>query len=811
MAFVCGSARRASDAARTLAIALRAAVLGAAVIGAAGWAVLTPARAQVTLIAAQAVIKDIQVTGSTRIERETVIAFLQLSPGDEADPTKINDALKRMFATGLFKDIKITQQTDGVLLVEIEENPIINEIAFEGNRSIEDPILQAQIRSRPRTAFTRARAEADAQAILDLYRADGRFAAEVEPVIIERSENRVDLVFEITEGQEVGVSAINFIGNTEYSDRRLRRAIQTEESAFWKLFTQTDNYDPDRLEFDKQLLRRFYFARGYADFEVLSATAELNTERTGFFITFTVSEGEQYDVGEVGMVAKAPGVEAASYEDLIETDSGDTYDAELVERTVREVQERLARDGVNFVNVRPRANKRRGEDETPLIDLTYELVSAPRVFVERIDIEGNVRTLDKVIRREFQFSEGDAFNAFRLQQSERDIRALGFFGNVDVSTERGSTPDRVVIKTTVEERSTGDITFGVGFSTSDSVGGQVSITERNFLGRGQFVRASVSATTERQFFDFRFREPYFLDRDVLAGFDLFHTEIDNQDESSFDTQRTGFKPVIGFNLDEQQRITFSYTIERDEIKDVPDDASPLIERDVGSRFLSSVGATYTFDTRDSATRPTEGLLLRVSGDFAGLGGDALHFKSEGSITGYRSAFREDVVFSLELAGGGLFGFGNEDDIRVNDRFELGGDSFRGFARSGVGPRDTNTLTVDGDVETLDDALGGNFYAITRADVSFPLGLPEEFGLTGGLFADAGTLWSLEDNGYDALDANGNPASFSVDDELALRATVGASLYWTSPFGPLRLNFATPLVKEEQDEEEFFRFSGGTRF
>ncbi|MEO1329594.1 MAG: outer membrane protein assembly factor BamA [Pseudomonadota bacterium] len=760
---------------------------------------------------AQNVIQSIEVTGAQRIERETIISFLQLNPGDEADPAKINDALKRMFATGLFKDITITRQVDGVLLVAVEENPIINEIAFEGNRAIENEVLQAQIRSRRRTAFTRARAEADAQALLDLYRASGRFSATVEPKIIEREDNRVDLVFEISEGEEIGVSAINFVGNAEYSDRRLRRAIQTEETAFWKIFTQTDNYDPDRLEFDKQLLRRFYFARGYADFAVLSATAELNPERTGFFITFTVSEGEQYDIGTVAVTSEVPDVAAEDYEDLVETDEGDTYDADLVERTVKRMQEQMARTGVNFVNVRPRSKKRRGENDEQIIDLTYELVQAPRVFVERIDIEGNVRTLDKVIRREFLLSEGDAFNAFRLQQSQENIRALGFFGDVQVKTDRGSSSDRVVIRTTVEERSTGDISFGVGFSTADALGGQVTLTERNFLGRGQFVRASASITAERQFFDFRFREPYFLDRDLLAGFDLFHTEIDNQDESSFDTRRTGFRPTIGFALDERQRLNLSYTIEQDNIVDVPDSASPLITRDRGERVISTFGATYSFDTRDSRTRPTRGMFLQVSNDFAGLGGDALNFKTEGSVKGYTSFFREEVVFSLELAGGALLGFGGDDDIKVTDRFTLGGDSFRGFQRSGIGPRDSNEIQVDGDNENINDALGGEYYAITRADVSFPLGLPEEYGVYGGLFADAGSVWGLEESDYSATNTDGNPDTFNIEDEIALRATVGASIFWTSPFGPLRLNFATPLLKEEQDEEEFFRFSAGTRF
>ena len=747
-------------------------------------------------------ISNIVISGGERIEEATIRSYLQLSEGDVAAPSAVNAALKRLFATGLFQDVRITPQQDGVLQVQVVENPIINNIAFEGNRSLEDDILGAQVRSRPRTAFTLARAEADAQILLDVYRASGRYSATVEPKIIKQDNNRVDLVFEINEGEVVGVSAINFVGNTEYSDRRLRSVIETEESAFWKVLSTSDSYDPDRLEFDKELLRRFYFARGYADFEVLSSTAELNAERDGFFITFTVDEGEQYDTGNVELVSKARGVEAEQFLDLIQTETGDTYNAELVEETITGIQRVAGQSGINFIDVRPRANKRVAEDGTPIVDITYELVEAPRVYVERIEIEGNVRTLDRVIRREFELVEGDAFNAFRAQQSRNNVRALGFFSSVEVETERGSADDRVVLRTRVQEQSTGSINFGLGFSSAESFGGEVSITERNFLGRGQFVRAAISATTERQFFDFKFVEPYFLDRNLRAGVDVFHREIDNQDESSFDTRRTGLSPEISFPLSDDSRIGFNYKIESDEIREVPDDASPLIAEEKGTRLVSSVGYDYVLDMRDDPITPTRGFVLKFGQDFAGVGGDSFFVKSEASIKGYKSFFREDVLTSLEFAGGAAFGL-DDDDLRITDRFSLGGDSFRGFERSGIGPRDTNT--VDG--ERLDDALGGNYYAMMRADVSFPLGLPEEYGIFGGFFADAGTLWGLdrtrpeeEPDGYEA-----------IDDSLEFRASAGASLFWTSPFGPIRLNFAYPLVKNEDDDDEFFRFSAGTRF
>ncbi|MEO1291437.1 MAG: outer membrane protein assembly factor BamA [Pseudomonadota bacterium] len=760
-------------------------------------------------------IGRISVEGATRIEEATIRSYLQLSEGDQANPAAINDALKRLFATGLFQDVAIDTGPDNSLIIRVKENPIINQVAFEGNRKIDDEVLSGQVRSRPRSSFTLARAEADAQSILELYRAAGQFSATVEPNIIEQENNRVDLVFEITEGETVGVSAINFVGNTIYSDRRLRQVVETEESAWWRFLSSSDNYDPDRLEFDKELLRRFYFERGYADFEVRSAIAELNPERTGFFITFTVSEGREYDVGEVKLLSSARGVEASEFEDLVSVENGDTYDATEVQKTIREIQRKAGVDGINFVDVRPAANKRE-EDGQPVIDISFEIVEAERLYVERIEIEGNVRTLDRVIRREFQLVEGDAFNAYLLEQSRSRIRGLGFFAKVDVQTERGSSAERVVLKTTVTEQSTGDINFGLGFSSSESIGGEVSLTERNFLGRGQFVRASVSATTERQLFNFTFREPYFLDRNLAAGISVYYRQSDNQDESSFDTRELGFSPSVAFPLSEESRINLNYRIEESEITDVPDDASPLIEQDKGSRLLSSVGLGYTFDQRNDVTQPTRGFVLQLDNEVAGLGGDAMFVSAEATVKGYKSFFKEEVIASLELSGGGIFGFG--DDLRVTDRFFLGGDSFRGFANRGIGPRDTNRIvpvtSPEPRYDPTNDALGGKYQVVARADVSFPIGLPEEYGIFGGVFADAGSLWGLDDTDYQNPGLSpdcGTDNVCTVDDGFAIRASVGASLFWTSPFGPIRFNFALPLLEEDGDETEPFRFTVGTRF
>ena len=464
----------------------------------------------------------------------------------------------------------------------------------------------------------------------------------------------------------------------------------------------------------------------------------------------------------------------------------------------------MGSEGVRFVDVRPEARKRRDESGAPLVDIRFNFVEAPRVYVERIDIEGNSRTLDRVIRREFEFVEGDAFSAYALQRSRGNIRSLGYFSRADVTAEPGSAPDRVVVRAAVTEKSTGDLSFGLGFSSIDSIGGTISLTERNFLGRGQLVRLSVSATGTRQTYDFTFVEPYFLDRNLEAGISAYYLQVDQQSESDYATRRFGFSPSIGFPIDENSKIRFRYRLEQDDIVEVPIDASPLVQADEGERLLSAVGFDYSLDFRNDKNEPTEGFILKLGQNFAGVGGDAFFLKSVGSVKGYTSFFREELIISVELAGGALVDFG-DDSTRIADRFTLGGDAFRGFARSGVGPRDLNT-NVGPSGFNYDAALGGNYYAMLRADVSFPLGLPEEYGIFGGVFADVGSVWGLDQTEYTVAGT-----TYTVDDEFALRATAGVSLFWSSPFGPLRFNFALPIQKEEFDKDEMFSFSAGTRF
>jgi outer membrane protein insertion porin family len=731
-------------------------------------------------------VSEITVQGNRRIEPETVISFLTVEPGGPITAEALNDSVRSLFDSGLFRDASITVEGNR-LVVTVDENPTINRVAFEGNSVIGDEVLEPNVTSRPRRAFTRARAEADAQVLTEIYQRTGRFGATVEPVIIELPDNRVDLVFEIEEGSVTRINSITFVGNEVFSNRRLRRVIETSESNFFSPILTSDIYDPDRLELDQELLREFYRARGYADFTVLSAVAELSPDRRGFFITFTVDEGEQYTFGPQSVVSRTAGLDAAEFEELVLTVEGETYNADLVEDTIDRLIFLAGQKGFAFVRVEPRPIR---DVENRTIGIVYELVEGPQVFVERIEIEGNTRTLDRVIRRQFDIVEGDAFNSRAVQQARRDIRGLGFFSNVEVETQRGSAEDQAEILVSVEEQPTGSLTFGAGFSTGEGILGEVSVSERNFLGRGQFVRARAVVSQRQQVADLTFREPAFLDRNLGVGFNAFYRLEDRDDESSFEETNFGFVPSVSFPVSESGSLSLRYNISSDEIREVRDTASPLIAADEGTAITSSVGYTYTFDRRDDPLEPTTGYLFRISQDFAGLGGDAQYVSTTALVGGFTSFLNEDVIVSSELEGGVIQGL--DYDLRITDRFFLGGDSFRGFRRGGIGPRDLNT----------DDALGGNVYAVLRNQVSFPLGLPDELGIAGGLFADVGTLFRL-----DRTNAGGT----EIDDDPKLRASVGASIFWDSAFGPLRVNFAVPVVEEEGDEDEIFRLTAGTRF
>lgn len=751
------------------------------------------ARAQTVEDAAARVVRSVTIRGNRRIEVETILSYMQLPTDRAITAEDLNGAVRRLFDTGLFRDVQVIPSV-GKLVVEVVENPSINVIAFEGNDFLDDESLEQIIRLRPRLPFTRSGAEADAQSIIEVYRRTGRYGAEVEPVIIERSENRVDLVFEIREGEITGIKSIDFVGNKLFSDSKLRGVIDTSESGLLSSFISSDIYDPDRLELDKELLRQFYLSRGYADFTVLSAIAELAPDREGFFITFTVEEGEAYTFGTMAVTVSARGLVHDEFAALLPDDlEGDTYDAARVEEIANELSDLAGQKGFAFVLVRPQANK---NIENRIIGIDFELVEGNRIFIERIDIVGNTRTLDRVIRRNISLVEGDAFDARKIRRARGRIRGLGYFRSVEVETEQGSADDRAVLTIRVEEQSTGSLSLGLGFSSSAGVIGNVAITERNFLGRGQIVNAQVTAAGNTQVYDFSFTEPRFLDRDLLVGARGFFVQDDRSDTSSFNVNSAGFVPQIGFPLAADLRLRLRYSVRHDDVT-VAASTSPVIQTDAGARFTSSVGYSLSLDRRDDSYEPTGGYLVKFDQEVAGLGGASRFVTSRGSIKTWYGLFGDQVIASAELQAAAIFTFGN--DSRITDRYFLGGDSFRGFADEGLGPRD---------LDNGSDAVGGNYYGIARFEVSFPIGLPEELGIFGGAFLDAGTLFSLDSTTFDAV---GTAAAADIDDSAKLRVAAGALLFLDTPLGPLQLSFGFPLIKQSFDESEFFRLSIGTRF
>jgi len=762
---------------RLLVIALAYLLSGAA------WLTLPPASFAQSILSGGR-IADIRVEGTQRIEPATVLSYMRVNAGDPFDPIRLDDSLKNLFATGLFADVRLEREGD-ILVVIVSENPIVNRIAFEGNQRIEDETLQQEIELRPRVVFTRTKVQSDTQRILEIYRRSGRFAATVEPKVIQLEQNRVDLAFEIDEGPLTSIRSINFIGNREFSDSTLRDEVTTVEASFWNFFTSSDTYDPDRLTFDRELLRRFYLNEGYADFRVVSVVAELTPDQQDFIVTFTVEEGPRYKFGKIGLQTTLRNLDPESLRDQVTTEEGDWYDASEVDKTIEALTDAVGDLGYAFVDIRPRVERDR---DNLTIDIVYDIQEGPKVFVERIDIEGNVRTLDRVIRREFQVVEGDAFNTSKLRRSRQRVQNLGFFKTVTVENEPGSAPDRTVVKVEVEEQSTGDVTFGAGFSSADGPIGNIGIRERNLLGRGQDLRLSFTLAGDATELDFSFTEPYFLDRNLAAGIDLYRVTSDREDESGYEEERLGGSLRGGFNITDELRNVVRYTLENRDITDVESDASLLVRSEEGATLRSGVSNELTYDTRDSRFDPREGFISSLRTEFFGLGGDVTFVRGTVSAGYYYPVF-EDWTVSVRGSGGSMVGIG--EDTLISDRFFKGGGQPRGFEYGGIGPRDRQT----------NDSLGGkNFYTGT-VELAFPLDLPFELDIRGRVFTDVGAAWGFDDNSIPV----------SVDDSSAPRVTVGTGLSWNSPFGPLVVDFGYAVIKEDFDETELFSFSFGTQF
>ncbi len=785
----------------------------------------TSARAQTVATSQQAVrINQIMVEGNQRLEPGTVQSYLLLGPGDSYDPVRVDLSIKTLFATGLFADVTIRLENN-TLIVSVVENPIINRVIFENNRALKEDKLRDEVEAQPRAIFTRARVQADVQRIVSLYRQAGHFAATVTPKVAEQPQNRVDLIFEMSEGPVTNVRRINFVGNLVYSDSELRRIIATKESRWYKFLTSNDNYDPDRLEFDREELRKYYGDKGYADFRVISSVAELTPDQKDFFITFTVDEGIKYKFGETKVESELDALDADLLKAFINIKEGSLYKNQRIDSAVDTLTFAAGASGYAFVDVRPQRTRNR---ETRTVDLNFVVNEGPRVYVERVEVVGNTQTLDRVIRREVQIVEGDAFNRVLLDRSRNLVRSLGFFKEVEITEKPGSKPDRAVVQIKVEEQPTGELSFGVGFSSVNSFLVDVSVTQRNFRGRGQFLRFAVSASSRQQNIDLRFTEPRFLGRNLSAGVEAFNIRSDFIREAGFRTNSLGGSVRVGFPTTANSRLFLRYTARSDKIT-APEVAaidifgSPIFDADgnlvttctaslqicsqIGRRLTSLVGFTMIWDKRNDPISPTRGFNVSFDQEIAGVGGDVRYVRS--SLTGdaYRGIIK-NFILSAHLNAGYITAWGGKD-MRINDRFFKGGLSFRGFDIAGIGPRIVE-IVDDGNGGTTDfarDALGGKAFAIGSLELAFPTGLPEQYGIKGALFTEWGTLGLLDANDKIVSDE----ARFAVRDNLSIRGSAGVSVFWDSPFGPVRFDFSRIIRSEVYDDITKFRFSQVTRF
>ncbi|QRM55538.1 outer membrane protein assembly factor BamA [Sinorhizobium sp. BG8] len=748
----------------------------------------------VTLVSATsaqaAVIQRVEVRGATRVSAETVRANITIVPGKTFSNTDIDASIQRLFATGYFSDVQMGV-SGGTLVVTVSENQLINQVVFNGNRKIKDEKLKTVVRSESLGPYSETTVQSDIQAIRDAYAAIGRSDATVTTQVVPVGEGRVNLAFVINEGDRTKIAQINFVGNQAYSNSRLQSVINTKESGILTFLSRKDVYNEDKLRADEEALRQFYFNNGYADFRVISSEAVLDEATNKYTVTFTVEEGERYKFGDVNVESTVEGIDPEELRGLLETKPGRTYSARDVQDSMSEISRRVAAKGYPFARVTPRGNRDFG---TGTIAVDYLVDQGERAYVERIEIRGNTRTRDYVIRREFDISEGDAFNQEVITRAKRRLEALGFFAAVNISTTQGSQPDRVVLVVDVQDQSTGSFGIGAGYETGNDGGFKVeaSIEEKNFLGRGQYIRVAAGAGADSRDYSLSFTEPYFLGYRLAAGFDLFRNEDDSEDNYSVNTQ--GFSLRVTAPITEELSTTFRYNYtEFDYNSGDLDDLSVPYRRVVtqGPWVRSSVSNVITYDSLDDRILPREGIYATLTNEFAGIGGDSDYYKIYGKGRYYQTLMRDaDIIGSLALGAGYMTP--TNGNVQVFDQFTLGSSDIRGFESAGIGPRMTNG-----------DSLGGTTYFTASAEASFPLpGVSRDAGFRGAVFADAGTLYGNK------VKLGGDTAEGT---DASLRASVGASLIWASPFGPLRFDYAIPIKKEDFDETQRFKFGISSQF
>jgi len=834
---------------RVRGLAVASLVLGGIVLGSSVASFVTAGSA----VAQTA--SSIVVEGNRRVESDTIRSYFRVGPGERLDPLKADEGVKAMFATGLFADVRYRWE-GGRLVVTVVENSVISRIQFEGNKRVKDEQLLAEIQSKPRGSLSRPLVQADVQRIVEIYRRTGRYDVRVEPKFIERPNNRVDLVFEITEGGKTSVKDIDFVGNRAYSGWRLRDVIKTGQSNILSFLKNNDLYDPDRIEADRELLRRWYLKNGYADVRIVSAVAEFDPGRNGFILTFTIEEGDRYTFGSVDILSSVRDIDIPALRSKLRFSPGAVYNAELIEKSTEEMTIEVSKRGYAFANVRPRGDR---NFETRQINIVFAVEEGARAYIERINVRGNTRTRDYVIRREFDIAEGDAYNRVLIDRAERRLKNLNYFKSVKVTNEPGSASDRVIINVDVEEQSTGEFSVAGGYSTADGFVAEVSVGERNLLGRGQTARAAVTYGQRSRGIEFSFGEPYFLDYRLAFGIDLFAKQVDASSSYVYRQETIGGGFRFGIPLREDLAIQTRYSayrqaIELDHIfRDCNNinpnygldpfnaatfptatgagpnpaattpppgytgltscylngEASAATKQlvDAGPAIVSMVGYSLVYNTLDNNRNPSKGLLAELRQDFAGVGGDVNFIRTTGDVRWYYELI-SDIISVLRLQGGYVTGWGDKQ-LRMLDHFQMGPNLVRGFQTAGIGPRD---MTLG----TTNDALGGTMYWGTSLETQFPIfGVPKDFGLRVAVFADAGTVWNYAGQRFFPATATSittvDPFTGVDTSSMLIRSSVGAGIIWESPFGPIRIDYSFPLTKDPNDRVQQLRFSGGTRF
>ena len=745
------------------------------------------------------------IEGNTRIEDATVLSYAGIARGQTVSAAEVNEAYQRILGTGLFESVEI-EPKGSRLVIKVAEFPTVNRISFEGNRRINDEILQQIVQSKPRRVFSANVAEDDAAKIAEAYNEAGRISARVTPRIIRRSDNRVDLVFEIFEGALTEVERIGFVGNKAYSDRRLRGVLATKQAGLLRTLIQRDTLVEDRVEFDKQVLSDFYQSRGYVDFRVLGVNAELARERDGYFMNFNIYEGQQFSFGKITTSSELNTVDAAEFQAALKLSPGTVYSPALVDSSIARLERLALQKGLNFVRVEPRITR---NDRDFTLDIDFVLIRGERIFVERIDIEGNTTTQDQVIRRQFRLVEGDPFNPREIRESAERIRALNFFEDVSVDAREGARPDLVVVEVDVEEKPTGSLSLGGAYATSGGFSLVTSFTESNFLGRGQSLSLNFSGATASKVYAINFKEPAFLGRDLSFGLDLAYNETDNN-FANYDSTITRIRPSLGFPTSDRGRINVYYAAQRLEMTEdylLFSDFNYLVansivraESNQGGLWSSLVGYNYKFDSSLRSLDPNTKNVFEFGQEFSGLGGDTKYLRTKAKAMTETKVWGEEVTLRASVEGG-LLQFKNQNSRSI-DRFQIGTNIMRGFAPDGIGPRENSIGRNPAGTIAANDSLGGNIYAVAKLEAEFPLGLPEEYGMSGGVFYDIGSLWGIDyDYGSTFVEYSGQN----------WRQVVGFSLFWDTVLGPLRFNFTKALQKQAMDEEQTFEITVSTKF